>query len=317
VRARARGAWAAGVTAAAAAAAACVRVDPGPNGVASARVADAPPSVVVGDVLRDANGEPTVLRAEGFDESGRPVSTAPVRFVYLPTRRDSLGRLVPDTALVVDSLSGAVRARNAFVSPEGVVAVRVGERLQILDTLAIVPRPDSVSADTAVTLALRFDCADTARRLAARPLAPVAGGFDTLYAYNALGPFRVRVRGDSASTRVNVRRRLVRWRVVTPRAVPSVRLPGGSAADTVPAIGVVSTDVDRLTGLDTTDNGGLSAVRLRIRQFGLGRSAIPTDTFTVRLVADAQPGPGPLAGRTQTFEVRLARRPGATGAGCQ
>jgi hypothetical protein len=312
VRARARGAWAAGALAAGAAAA-CVRVDPGPNGVASARVVDAPPSVVRGDFLRDANGDSTVLRAQAFDESGRLVATAPVRFVYVPTRRDSLGRLVPDTALLVDSLSGAVRARNVFVSPDGVVAVRVGDRLQILDTLSIVPPPDSVALDTAVALPLRFDCADTARGLAARPLAPIAGGFDTLYAYNALGPFRVRVRGDSAGTRVNVRRRLVRWRVVTPASVPSVRLPGGTAADTVPAIGIVSTDVDRLTGLDTTDNAGLSAVRLRVRPLGLGRAVANTTTVVLRAIAQR----GPVAirgarGDTVFFQAQLVRRPGAT-----
>lgn len=295
----------------------CVRVDAGPSGVSSLRIVDNPPSIVVGDVLRDSAGLETALRVEALDEAGRPVPTATPRFTYVATLRDTLQRVLPDSALAVDSLTGRVRARAVFVVPQGVVAARVGDRLQLLDTLAIVPRPTSAALDSVFPLPLRFDCVDTSRTLAQRPTSPLAGGVDTLYAFNAVGPFRLVVRGDSAGATVPVRRRLVRWRIDSGPAVPAVRLPGGGPADTVAAIGLVSTDGDRLTALDTTDASGQSAVRVRIRPFGLGRRVVP-DTFTVRLRAIAQPGPVPLTSGAELYvRVRLARRPGATGGTCE
>jgi hypothetical protein len=273
----------------------------------------------VGDVLRDSAGRATTLQAFAFDEASRPATSPSLRFVYVPTRRDSLQRLIQDSALVVDSLTGAVTARATFVASQGVVAVRVGDRLQVVDTIQIVPRPDSARADTAVTFPLRFDCADTSRVISPRPLAPLANGIDTLYAFNAIGPFRVLVRGDSAAStgtaRVPVRQRLVRWRVDSGLAVPTVRIPGGGPGDTIPAIGLVGRTGDRITGLDTTDASGLSAVRLRVRPFALTRSVVAADAFTVRLRAIAQPGPVAIrAERADTvfFRARLQRRPGAT-----
>lgn len=302
---------------AALAATGCVRVDPGPNGVAAARLDATPPSIVAGDQLRDSLGAVTTLRALVFDASGRPAPTAPLRFAYVPSLRDTLQRLVPDTALVVDSLTGAVRATRPFVLARALVAARAGGRIQLVDTLDIVPRPDSALVDTAVTLALRYDCTDLGTVLRQRPLAAAANGFDTAFVYNALGPFRVRVRGDSlggsagstVATRVNVRRRLVRWRVDSGPAVPAYRLPTGGPADTVAPLAVVSAAADRLLRFDTTDVSGLSAVRLRIRPAGLGRATVAATDFTVRLRADVQPGPVPIAGGVQFFRVRLQRNP--------
>lgn len=311
-----------GGTLAAAAALGCVRVDPGPNGVAAARLDAVAPSIVGGDVLRDSLGAVTTLRALVFDEAGRVAATAPLRFVYVPTLRDTLQRLVPDTALVVDSLTGAVRATLPFVLQQGLVAVRVGDRVQLVDTLAIVPRPDSARIDTAVTLALRYDCTDTATVPQQRPLVASANGFDTAFVYNTIGPYRVRVRGDSiqgpagsaVTTRVNVRRRLVRWRVDSGPAVPAYRLPNGGPGDTVAAIGVIGATGNGLLRFDTTTaTDGLSSVRLRIRPAGLGRTAVAAADFTVRLRADVQPGPVPIAGGTQFFRVRLQRNPAPLG----
>jgi hypothetical protein len=311
------------VVAFAAAAVACVRVDPGPNGVAAARLDAAPPSIVAGDALRDSLGAITALRPLAFDESGRPVETATLRFAYVPTLRDSLQRPVADTALVVDSLTGAVRATRPFVLQRAVVAARVSDRLQLLDTLDIVERPVSAVTDTAVTLALRYDCTDPGGVLRQRPLAAAANGSDTAYVYNTLGPFRVRVRGDSlaanaagtAATLVNVRRRLVRWRVDSGPVVPAYRLPNGGPGDTVAAISIVDAGADRLVRFDTTETDGLSSVRLRLRPAGLGRAAVAAGTFTVRMRADVQPGPVPVAGGVQLFRVQLQRNPVPLGGG--
>lgn len=306
---------------AALAGAGCVRVDPGPNGVAAARLDATAPSIVGGDQLRDSLGAITALRPLVFDAAERPVATAPVRFLYVPSLRDSLQRVVADTALVVDSLAGTVRATLPFVLARGLVAVRIGDRVQLIDTLDIVPRPDSAVTDTAVTLVLRYDCTDPGTVLRLRPLAPTTTVRDTAaFAFNALGPFRVRVLGDSATrvsptgavltaTRVTVRRRLVRWRVDSGPVVPAFRLPTGRPGDTVAAIGVVGVASDGLRRFDTTDASGLSAVHLRIRPAGLGRATVAATDFTVRLRADVQPGPKPVVGGVQFFRVRLLRNP--------
>ena len=292
----------------AAAAAACVRIDTaGPNGIASARVDSVPPSIVIGDSLRDADGKVTVLSAKAFDAAGSEIATVPLRFVYVPSARDSLNRLILDSALTVDSLTGAVTARSAFTLSQGLVAVRVGDGLQLIDTLAIVPAPDSALTDTAVTAPLRYNCADTSQALSARLFGVTDSAFATSYNFNAIGPFRVVVRGDSAGTRVPIRRRLVRWVVESgvPTSIPQVPLPGSTT--TVPVIGVAFNTVDRILSADTTDASGRSTVRLRIRPYALGPSVIAADTFTVRLKAIAQPGPKAIATDSMTFRVRLER----------
>lgn len=300
--------------AAVAGAAACVRVDPGPNGIASARLDGAPPSIVAGDYLRDAAGDSTVLAAAAFDESGRPVPTAQLRFVYVPSRRDTLNRPLADTALVVDSLTGAVRATSPFLLAQGLVAVRVGGRLQLVDTLAIVPRPDSAQSDTAVKVPLRFDCADTSRVQSQRLLRTPEQAIDTGYFYNAIGPFRVLVLGDSAGAGVHVRRRLVRWTVEGAPDVPPVQLPGSPSGVTVPAISVVpfTNASDRVLAADTTDATGRSAVRLRIRPTALNTLQVPSDTFTVTLRAAVQRGSAAVRGSPVLFPVKIERRPNAT-----
>ena len=294
-------------------AAGCVRVDTaGPNGIASARLESVPPSIVVGDVLRDVNGDATVLSAKAYDAAGSEVTTAPLRFVYVPSARDSLQQPVRDSALVVDSLKGTVTARSPFTLSQAVVAVRISDRLQILDTLDIVPAPDSaVSPGPAVTVPLRYSCADTARTIVQRPDTADRFRLDTLYAYNTLGPFRVLVRGDSAGTHVPIRRRLVRWTVDSgvPVPVPQVPLPGGPTTTTVPVVGIVFGNADRVLTADTTDASGLSTVRLRIRPSALGPSVIAANTFTVRFTARAQPGPDSLKTAPVQFRVQVQRDP--------
>lgn len=291
----------------------CVRVDPGPSGVASARLDEVPPSIVAGDVLRGVAGDSVAVTVQAFDESGRRLPTAPVRFVYVPSLRDTLNRLLVDTALRVDSLTGAVHATTPFTLSRGLVAVRVGDRLQLVDTLDIVPTPNAATTDTAVadTFALRYDCADTSRVLSQRPLTAIPGGIDTLYAFNAVGPFRVRVFGDSAGTRVPVRRRLVRWSLDGAPMVPPASPAGGSGGAAVPALGIVSDSADRLLTADTTDVTGRSGVRLRVRPNALVPAAL-ADDVTFRLRADVQPGPVPIDSNPRYFSVRLQRRPRAT-----
>jgi len=92
-------------TVAALAAGACVAIETAPGGVQSVRFEASPPSVVVGDSLRDSAGVVTVLRALAFDENDRLVATAPVRFAYVPTP-DSTGVVRAESARTTPVLSG-------------------------------------------------------------------------------------------------------------------------------------------------------------------------------------------------------------------
>ena len=197
-----------------------------------------------------------------------------------------------DTALVVDSITGAVRATSTWVKSSGRVVARIGTSIQLADTIAIVPRPDSLVA-TAAQDTLRYDCTDPGTFLTVQDTLP--GSF------NAVGPFTLTVRGDSAGRRVGVRRWLVRWSVDSvPAPIPIVpRYPNGTGAtagtaDTgsVPALAIVPSGVDRLITYDTTNATGTSTVRLRIRPFGLGPTYSADSLFRVTLRASVIAGPG-------------------------
>ncbi len=297
--------------AATASAAACVRVDPAPNGIASVRLDFAPPAIALGDSLRDTLGVALRVRGVAYDVAGNVVPTATFRYSYLPTTPDTAVGAVIDTALLVDSATGAVRAATAWLKlgngtgigiSSGRVLARIGSTLQLADTLQIVPRPDSVVVTAPADTVLRYDCRDD-RTTAVQS--------DTvLRIRNTAGPFTVTVRGDSVGMRVNVRRWLVRWTVdsVPKSPVPSAKL---TSTASVPAIAVIANGSDQVIGYDTTDASGASNVRLRIRPTALGPSYADT-TFRVVLRADVIVGAGrpvrasPVRG---VFAVRLSRVP--------
>ena len=301
-RVRARGAAAGAVLLGAAG---CVAIETAPGGVQSARLTTAPPSVVAGDVLRDSAGVETALAATAFDEDGRPVETARRRYSYVPAT-DTSGTGQVDTALVVDSATGEVRATLPFTRPQGRVAAVVGERLQIIQTFEIVPTPDSLATEAFDPPVLRYDCKDPGTAAFA---VPDTGS--SAFQYTAVRLPRVTVRGDSLGTRVDaVRSRLVRWDVDSgPFAggrIPRVAVTAGGR-DSVPAIAVVAGAADVLRPLDTTSTAGVSGVRLRIRPAALGSDVVPAREFVVRVRARGQPARVPLANGTVYFRVRLAR----------
>jgi hypothetical protein len=311
----------AGAALAALAAAGCVPIETAPGGVSSARLELAPPSIVAGDALRDSTGALTALQVVAFGEDGRPTPTARVRYSYVPApdTGTTAGR---DTALVVDSATGVVRATLPATRPQGRVAAVVGERLQIVQTFEIVPAPDSVVAAPDTINVLRYDCTDP--RIDTLFAAPNTGPLAATFGYNAVALPALTVRGaDSTGARVGIRSRLVRW------AVDESSFPGGrvprvpsrpGARDSVPVVAVVAADAVRLQSLDTTSTAGASSVRLRVRPSALGRDVVAAREFTVRVRAQAQPGPRPVANNPVEFVVRLARNPnppGGTAPTCQ
>ncbi len=286
----------------AAGATACVKVDAAPGGIASVRLDAPPPSVALGDTLRDTLGVPVRVHGYAYDPTGNAIPTASFRFSYVPTVPDTTAGAVADTALVVDTATGAVRATKRWVASSGRVYARLGT-IAIADTIQIVPRADSVSATAPTDTVLRYSCADS-RTGSVQTIDTIIGGFR-----NTAGPFTVLVTGDSAGTRVPVRRWYVRWSVDSvPAAIPTVPL---TPSVSVPAIAVISGAADQVIGYDTTASStGASSVRLRIRPPALGPSYFAGTTFRVALRADVIAGAGvPVRGSPirGVFAIRLNR----------
>ena len=299
-----------GAVAAAAGAAACVEIAAGPGGVASIRLEPLPlpPSIVIGDTLRDSTGAVLRLRATAFNENGDTVSGAPFRFLFVPISRDTL--LSDNRAVVVDSLTGLVVAAGPrFIVPQARVGVRLGDRLQLLDTLEIVPRPKrllraATNGDSARTLV--FDCRDAAG------VAPFSTALDTATARRigvsggSIGnvtTLSTLLVGDSATRdSVPVRSYLVRYELLTPTTVPTVQLERG----TRPAIGIIDGGADNAIRFDTTNSGGAAEPRLRVFSPGLTRATFPRDTIPVTVRATAIRSRTDTVGTLQ-FVVRLVR----------
>jgi hypothetical protein len=297
----------------AALAAACVEIAAGPDGVASIRLdpLPLPPSIVIGDTLRDSTGAVLRMRATGFDQNGTEVSDAPFRFIFAPISRDTTLR--DNRALIVDSLTGLVTAAGpTFIVPQGRVGVRLGDRLQLLDTLEIVPRPRRLTRVTTANgdaeRTLVFECQETAT-------APLSSTLLTTEQARLLGvsggnignasPLATIVTGDSATNdSVRVRSYLVRYQIVSPDSIPTVQLERG----TRPAIGIVDGSADNPIRYDTTNASGIAEPRLRLYPLGLTRARFARDTILVTVRASAIRRLNDTLPSPVEFLVRLVRR---------
>ena len=287
----------------------CVKIDTAPGGIASVQLQPAPPAIALGDSLRDTVGAVVRVQGTAYAVGGGTVATAEFRYGYVPLIPDTTAGAVIDTALVVDSATGAVRATRSWIRASGRVIARTGSLVQLADTLQIVAPPDSLIAapnsTTGITLdTLRFDCTDPRLTVVQRATTDSVGTF-----VNTVGPFTLLVRGDSAGIRVGVRRWFVRWSLDTlPAPVPTVTLSTGRM---VPAIGIVTNTADQYVRYDTTDASGNSSVRLRIQPPGLGKTYSPDTLVAVTLRADVIRGAGvPVNGSPArgVFRVLLSRR---------
>jgi hypothetical protein len=267
--------------------AACVDIATGPGGVESIRIDTPVHAIVVGDVLRDSTGDTTRLRATAFDANGNAIADAPFRFVGLGSSTDTTQKT---SVLLVDSVTGLVRAPATRTTPIGRVAVTIGGKLQLVDTLNIVPKPTALALANTKDTALRtlaFLCTDSlARRPDTLTVPPRPGALpDTVFVGNYL-PLATKLTGDSSGTALPVRSYYVRYDIVTPAgtAIPTVTLANGTKR---PAIGIVRDPLsDRQNPFDTTDASGVSTAALRIFPRALAGSAF-ADTLipvTVRAV---------------------------------
>jgi hypothetical protein len=290
------------------AAAACVDIATGPQGVASVRLLAVPPSIVIGDTLRDSTGNIVTLRAVAFGENGDTIKDAEFRFTGLALPKDTTAaqRVVP---VVVDSLTGAVRAITPTVANRARLAVRLGDRLQVLDTITLVKPPTRLARETAGdTLRVAFLCSDTGRAASAvisTLLNKTATTRDTVQLGNAF-PLSVTLTADSTGTlRAAVPSYYVRFEVTSPADIPTVTRGGVRR----PAIGIVADPLtDRTTNTDTTESAGTATAYLRVLPEGLPPTGAFADSvITVTVRATARRSPTVTVPDTVRFVVRLRR----------
>ncbi len=206
--------------------AACAEIGTGPDRPAAIELEPFPsPSIVVDDTLRDFEGAVQPMRAIVRNVSGDAIADAPVRYLYADFNRDS--------ALLVDSASGIVVAAKT-PSGEPRLAARVGGTLQVIRSLVVTIRPDTMegTSPTQTLNMLPFDT--TANRTSA---------------------FRAVLQNTETTTKRPVNAWVVRYRLVSP-ANPN--------NDTTQAAWLVN-DQSRPSTVDTTGSQGEVDRFVRVR----------------------------------------------------
>lgn len=217
---------------------ACAEVGLGPNEAAAIELDPFPsPSVVVGDTLRNLDGIVTPIRARVFNVRGDVISDATPRYLYADFNIDS--------ALAIDAATGRVIAKK-LVSGDKRIAARIGGSLQVLRSIRIVTRPDSVDG-ASLTNVLGTTLPDTGRQ-----------GQES----NSTRALTVTVRHLEAGAVTPARSWPVRFQLLS---------PANPTNDTMAAAYLVD-DQGRVSSLDTTDDNGGAGRRVRVRalQFPVG-----------------------------------------------
>jgi hypothetical protein len=234
--------------------AACAEVGSGPDVPAAIELTALPsPSVVIGDTLRTIDGVVAPVKAIVRNLSGDPIADAPVRYLYADFARDS--------ALKVDSSSGIVVALRAS-SADARLAARVGTSLQVLKTVVVTSRPDSMDRVGQVTPTLF-----TTTLLDTGAVGRTANSSNALTAV-------VRHKSSTAGVTTTVNGWPVRFELLS---------PANPTNDTTRSVYLVD-DVGRASSLDTTDAGGVAGRKVRIRA-ALFPAAGVTDSVIVQATA--------------------------------
>jgi hypothetical protein len=211
------------------------------------------PSVVVGDVLRDADGAEAPLRIEVFDSEGQPVTDATVSYVAL------------DRGLRVDA-NGVVHGDSARTSPARVVAQvrRVNDVIQTPEVgIDVVPLPDSVNP--------RADTTFAAKPIPVTDPAPISSD-----------PLNVTVLSKGVgNTATPVRSWIVTFEIVSQ--------PAGEGGQNTAVF--VGGGAER-TSVDTTDANGLASRTISLQRLllagGTGRQDVTVRATIRRIGAAAQ-----------------------------
>jgi len=141
----------AAVMIAAALGAACTEVGTDPDAPVSLAFDTLPaPSVVVGDTMRDVNGTATPLAAFAFNADGDSISSAEIRFVYVPADTTAAARSAVTISDGFVIASASAPALPASTLTHRVVAQAGSLQSQPPRSFSIVARPDSAEAAASV-----------------------------------------------------------------------------------------------------------------------------------------------------------------------
>lgn len=254
---------------------ACENVSSSPEVPASIEFAPlAFPSVAVGDVMRDTLGNPQPFRAIVRNVRGDIIEDAPVRYLYVQFGRDS--------ALQVDSVTGAVRAIKVPSGSPVQLAARYQTALQILRDIKVSRTPDTVFATPAVRPTLQVSLPDTGRQA----VQSNSAGVDVRVQYR-----------DSTKALRDVSDWLVRFAVIR---------PANRSNDTAAAVYVISENgTPGQTAV--TSGGGTATRRIRVRADRFPAAGRGVDTVVVEAVAVRRGVPVP--GAPVQILIPVTRRP--------
>ncbi len=207
------------------------------------------PSVVIGDTLRTIDGVVAPVKAIVRNVAGTVILDAPVRYLYADYPRDS--------ALLVDSVSGLVRAVKV-ARGDARLAARVSGTLQVILPVVVTTRPDSADRTGQPALSLfTTTLPDTGKSGATANSSP------------ALTVVVRHVETPGASSTVTAWP--VRYELLSP-ANPN--------NDTTKVAWLVD-DAGRASVLDTTDASGVAGRKVRIRAANFPAAGV-TDSIVVR-----------------------------------
>ncbi len=233
--------------------AACAEVGLAPDVPAAIELTALPsPSVVLGDTLRNVAGVVTPVQAVVRNVGGDIIADAKIRYLYADYARDS--------ALAVDSMSGIVRALRVSKAStgDGRLAARVSTSLQVLKSLVITTRPDSVHREQLSLALFTTTLPDTGRAAAttntSASMAVVVRHLDSLG-----------VKGVNAWP--------VRFELLS---------PANATNDTTKSVWLVD-DQGRASVLDTSDAAGIAGRKVRIRAAQFPAVGV-TDSVIVRAI---------------------------------
>jgi hypothetical protein len=235
----------------------------------------AAPAVVVGDTLRNIDGEAAPAVAIVRNQRGDILEDAVVRYTYADAGRD--------TALFVDSLSGFVVSLRALTGTGTMlrVAARVGENLQVLRTVLVTTRPDTADGPKATDI-------DTLK------VAPPDTG--TAAVANTSEALTVTVRHVEVASVRGVPNYLVRYELLEPANPTNDSTMGAFLVN----------DVQKLSNIDTTDGTGTAVRFVRVRASLFPTSAAP-DSAVVRVTVNYQGKP--IKGTPIRIVVPVVKKP--------
>jgi hypothetical protein len=239
--------------------AACAESGTGPNDPGSIEFAPfAAPALVLGDTLRNVDGVATPVVALVRNLHGDILQDIPIQYVYADASRDTSVKVDSNGYVVSLKPLGSVTVGTTVTPATTVrIAARFGEALQVIRTITITTRPDSVDRGSATTVdTLRAALPDSSNGLAR----------------NVSSALSVTVRHlDTTSAYVAVPTYLVKFEVL---------LPANATGDSTRGAFMVN-DNGIASSIDTTDGSGVATRYVRVRPSIFPATTTP-DSVVVR-----------------------------------